>query len=366
MPSTRTRCPTACRSSARRSPSARSVAARLLRPHRLPRRDARGVRRVALPRTHGLQGHAAPHAPSTSTATSTASAPTTTPTPARRTPSSTRPCCPSTCRRPWTSSPTSCGPACAATTSTWRRRSSSKRSACTRTSRCGRPTTTPSSVYFADHPLGNSILGTTESITRPDPRPDARLLPAAATSRRTSPSSAAGNFDWDAARRAGRGALRRLGPPADAGRERHPRDGRLRRVRGRCTKEKVTQEHVILMAAGAAGRRRRCATPPTCWPWSLGDDSGSRLYWALVDPGLADSADMSFHEYEGTGAFYTSFSCEPGARRRRTWRSSARSWPRCSSDGITEEELRPGQEQDRCRAWSAAASGRWAGCRPSA
>src|SRR5262249_23093215 len=28
-------------------------------------------------------------------------------------------------------------------------------------------------------------------------------------------------------------------------------------------------------------------------------------------PGLAESADMSFHEYEGTGCFFTSFSSEP-------------------------------------------------------
>ena len=26
---------------------------------------------------------------------------------------------------------------------------------------------------------------------------------------------------------------------------------------------------------------------------AIGDDSGSRLYWALVDPGLAESADCS-------------------------------------------------------------------------
>jgi predicted Zn-dependent peptidase len=32
----------------------------------------------------------------------------------------------------------------------------------------------------------------------------------------------------------------------------------------------------------------------------------------LVDPGLADSAECSFHDYEGTGSFYTSLSCEPG------------------------------------------------------
>src|SRR5262249_5296539 len=45
---------------------------------------------------------------------------------------------------------------------------------------------------------------------------------------------------------------------------------------------------------------------------AIGDDSGSRFYWALVDPGLADSADCSFHDYQGAGSFYTSFSCEPG------------------------------------------------------
>jgi predicted Zn-dependent peptidase len=43
----------------------------------------------------------------------------------------------------------------------------------------------------------------------------------------------------------------------------------------------------------------------------IGDDSGSRFYWALVDPGLTDSADLSLHEYEGTGSFIGSFSCEP-------------------------------------------------------
>jgi predicted Zn-dependent peptidase len=47
----------------------------------------------------------------------------------------------------------------------------------------------------------------------------------------------------------------------------------------------------------------------------IGDDTGSRLYWALVDPGLADAADMSFHEYDGAGAFYTYLSGEPHQTR---------------------------------------------------
>ena len=47
----------------------------------------------------------------------------------------------------------------------------------------------------------------------------------------------------------------------------------------------------------------------------VGDDSGSRLYWALIDPGLADSADASFHEYQDTGTFCTAFSCRPESTR---------------------------------------------------
>src|SRR5262249_3230815 len=70
----------------------------------------------------------------------------------------------------------------------------------------------------------------------------------------------------------------------------------------------------------------------------VGDDAGSRLYWALVDPGLAESADMSFHDYEGTGSFYTSFSCEPG-KARKDLSIVHRVLNKVQRDGITVEEL---------------------------
>jgi predicted Zn-dependent peptidase len=35
----------------------------------------------------------------------------------------------------------------------------------------------------------------------------------------------------------------------------------------------------------------------------LGDSTGSKLYWELVDPGLAESADADNDERDGTGAF---------------------------------------------------------------
>ncbi|MEM9416528.1 MAG: pitrilysin family protein [Planctomycetota bacterium] len=43
----------------------------------------------------------------------------------------------------------------------------------------------------------------------------------------------------------------------------------------------------------------------------LGDSDGSRLYWALVDPGLADEADFSFIPHDRVGAFMAYSSCDP-------------------------------------------------------
>ena len=99
----------------------------------------------------------------------------------------------------------------------------------------------------------------------------------------------------------------------------------------------MTQEHVILMAAGPpADSALRYAAD--LLGMIVGDDSGSRLYWALVDPGLADSADCSFHEYEGTGTFYTSFSCEP-ERAEENLAITRGVLHAVVRDGVTEEEL---------------------------
>src|SRR5205807_6309794 len=75
-------------------------------------------------------------------------------------------------------------------------------------------------------------------------------------------------------------------------------------------RDKVAQEHVIVISAGppAASPLRYAAAVLGI---AVGDDSGSRLHWALVDPGYAESADCTFHEYDGTGSFYTSYSSEP-------------------------------------------------------
>jgi len=189
-------------------------------------------------------------------------------------------------------------------------------------------------IYFAEHPLGNSILGSVESIQNLT-----REQMAAYFLRRYVASNimvvAAGNFDW-----------RRLVALVDEkcggwqsgpiGRE-HVREAAGSGVLQVVPRGKVAQEHVFLISAG----------PPPSSPlryaaevlaMAVGDDSGSRLYWELVDPGLADSADTGFHEYEGTGAYYTSFSCQP-ENAEEDLAIVQRVLDEVQKNGITEEEL---------------------------
>ena len=43
----------------------------------------------------------------------------------------------------------------------------------------------------------------------------------------------------------------------------------------------------------------------------VGDDDSGRMYWDLVDSGLTESAELSFSEYGGAGAWLTYASFEP-------------------------------------------------------
>jgi predicted Zn-dependent peptidase len=189
-------------------------------------------------------------------------------------------------------------------------------------------------VYFADHPLGNTILGTPESI-----RALKRDQMHSYFERRyVAPNItvvAAGNFDWPRfvfliEEHCGGW---KVGPVGRKGiRETHGSQAFQVLTRG-----KVAQEHVFLISPGpmADSPLRHAADTLAL---AVGDDSGSRLYWALVDPGLADSADCSFHDYEGAGSFYTSFSCEPG-RAQEDLALVREVLHDVQRKGITEEEL---------------------------
>lgn len=70
----------------------------------------------------------------------------------------------------------------------------------------------------------------------------------------------------------------------------------------------------------------------------VGDDSGSRLFWDLVDPGYADTADLGFSEYDGAGAWMSYLSCNPDQVAENLCRCQ-RIFDDVSANGITAEEL---------------------------
>ncbi|MEX2113876.1 MAG: pitrilysin family protein [Pirellulales bacterium] len=188
-------------------------------------------------------------------------------------------------------------------------------------------------VFFGHHPLARSVLGTVKSITD---------LPVEAMrayfEQRYSPDNIAlvgsGRIDFDkltdtAQRLCGSwkptGAARELPPAA-------PHRG------FECLKkDSATLEYVLALSAGPS------ATDPDRYAAKLlgtilGDDSGSRLYWALIDTGLAEHASLGHHDYQGTGIFMTYMSCAPEYAQSNLQRI-AEVYADAERHGVTEAEL---------------------------
>jgi predicted Zn-dependent peptidase len=189
-------------------------------------------------------------------------------------------------------------------------------------------------IHFGEHRLGNSVLGTPASITaltRDQMHEYFRRRYVASNIT----VAVAGNVDWPAfvglvEEHCGRWSD---GP---MGRECLYEAAGTRRFEV-LARPKVTQEYLVLMTPG----------PPAESPlryaahllaMAVGDDSGSRLYWALIDPGLADSASCSFDENEAAGAFFTSFSGEPDVAEENLG-IVLEVLGETQRGGITEEEL---------------------------
>jgi predicted Zn-dependent peptidase len=162
-------------------------------------------------------------------------------------------------------------------------------------------------LYFDGHPLGNSVLGTPQSITALS----RDQMHGYFQRRYLAPNitvAAAGNFEWPrfvelVEKHCGdwsTGTVERLKAGETRG------SGGFQVV----SREKTVQEYILLISPGpAAESPLRYAADMLAM--AIGDDSGSRLYWSLVDPGLAESADCGYSECEGAGMFLLSLSGEP-------------------------------------------------------
>jgi len=160
-------------------------------------------------------------------------------------------------------------------------------------------------AHFGRHPLGRSVLGTAATV-------GALSVDAMRDyfRRRYSPGNitlvASGRVDFEQLVKA---ADRLCGAwqPVPGAREAGPAANHSGLE---CLhKDSATLEYVVQLANGPDSRahERFAAKILTT---VLGDDSGSRLYWALVDSGLAEHASLNHYDYQGTGLFMTYMTCE--------------------------------------------------------
>jgi len=198
-------------------------------------------------------------------------------------------------------------------------------------------------AYYGSHPLGRSVLGTEQSI---------QGMPVQTMRdyfrRRYTPGNialvAAGRVDFDAlvacaARACGGWDSRPGGRAIEPAR---PHEGFLT-----LHKEIAAQQYVLQLADGpAAEDEQRFAAKLLATV--VGDDSGSRLYWELVDTGLAEHASLSHYEFLGAGLMMTYMSCEPDFAAENLRRIRV-IYADVEADGITDAELLQAKNKLRSR-----------------
>ncbi len=75
-------------------------------------------------------------------------------------------------------------------------------------------------------------------------------------------------------------------------------------------KDNIIRQHICIMTA-APSAQDKMRYGASVLANVIGDVTNSRLYWALVDNALADSAEMEYDPMDGAGVFYTYISCDP-------------------------------------------------------
>ncbi|MDR0703558.1 MAG: insulinase family protein [Planctomycetaceae bacterium] len=197
-------------------------------------------------------------------------------------------------------------------------------------------------LFFAGHPLANSVLGTIESVSGLSAEQLRHYL-----EEQYCPENivliGAGRINFDqfvhkAQQVGGNWKSKSSSDVADkngAGLE-------LRRVCGnrgfhRIFKESASQQYTLLLSDAPSARDADRFTAGMIANM-IGDDIGSRLYWELVDSGIADSAELGISEFFDNGFFVTGLSSEPEYaeevlnRTRKIYADVAR-------NSLTQEEL---------------------------
>jgi predicted Zn-dependent peptidase len=188
-------------------------------------------------------------------------------------------------------------------------------------------------AHFGKHPLGNSILGTVESITAMKVGEMREYF-----ARRYSPANIvlgfAGKADWS--------QLVGLAEAHCTSWQGGPAHRQANPVHGTGAFQTILreddQQQTVVGVCDAPPLETEDRYAAHLLATILGDHTGSRLYWALVDPGLADGAELSYQDYNQAGTFFTFLSCEPEETQANLGRI-AQAYRTVMSGGVTEDEL---------------------------
>ncbi len=161
-------------------------------------------------------------------------------------------------------------------------------------------------IFFGDHPLGNSTAGTIDTVSSITPEmlrqyfathysPDRMFL------------AAAGQVDFDAIVRV---AEKYCGDMQPSGVTRALQTPQPHFGRHHFTRESAQQLYAMQYTPAPTVRDPdRFAAKMMAM--LVGDESGSRMFWEITDPGLADTASLNHCDYLDAGSFLTWMSCEP-------------------------------------------------------
>jgi predicted Zn-dependent peptidase len=189
-------------------------------------------------------------------------------------------------------------------------------------------------LHFGDHPCGLSVLGSEENIHKltvtqmrqyREQRYAANNITFACT----------GNFDWQ--------QMKILIEHNCSGWQKQP----VTRASEHCSGSKLKQriertnlvcEHICLIstAVSAQDPRRFAAALLSI---VVGDETGSRFFWELVDTALAETATMHFEAMDGLGVFYSYILCGP-EKTDHVMDKVEQIFRDLTQKGITEQELR--------------------------
>lgn len=187
--------------------------------------------------------------------------------------------------------------------------------------------------HFGGHPLGVSILGTLESVGALT-SDQMRAYHADHYRGGNITLVVAGNSDWD--------QIVSLANQYCA----HWPDGELERPTHEAQPARgleivhrdnsIQQTLLELHPAPSAQNSMRFAAQ--ILSVIIGDDGGSRIYWDLVDPGLVESADLGYCDWDGSGAYLTYLSCDPETAQENLARVHA-IYDEVNANGVTDIEL---------------------------